>query len=146
MEDKEILKQKQTQGFLRGKISKRKHPRVDTTTIYKAIHYMNKDLHTQSYQHMISTSSYQFLIYPRASEPQRLLPIQGVSYTSRQHHPNQSSQASRMISCLAIRSFLLLAKSSCLVIRNTFLTKTSCSFHKASLTLQETSTLHKAMI
>ena len=66
MKDKEILKQKLAQGFLRGKTLKRKHQQVDTTTTGKAIHYMNKDLHTQSYQHMISTSSYQLLIYSRA--------------------------------------------------------------------------------
>ena len=50
---------------------------------------------------MISTSSYQILIYPRASEPLSLLPIQGVSYTSREQLPIQDYQASRKISLLS---------------------------------------------
>ena len=50
---------------------------------------------------MISISSYQILIYPRASESLSLLPIQGVSYTSRKQLPIQGSQASRKISLLS---------------------------------------------
>src|SRR4029077_15853436 len=63
--------------FLRGKTSMRKHPRVDTTTTGEAIHYVKKDLHTQAITHDIR-SSYQLLIYPRASESPSLLPIRDV--------------------------------------------------------------------
>ena len=49
---------------------------------------------------MISTSSYQILINPRASDSQSLLSIQDVSYTSREQLPIQGSQASRKISLL----------------------------------------------
>ena len=42
MKDKEILKRKLTQGFLRGKTSKREYPQVNTTTTGKAIHYMKR--------------------------------------------------------------------------------------------------------
>ena len=37
--------------FLRGKTSKRKHPRVDTITTGKANPLYENDLHTQGYQH-----------------------------------------------------------------------------------------------
>ena len=37
--------------FLRGKTSKRKHPRVESITTGKANPLYEKDLHTQSYQH-----------------------------------------------------------------------------------------------
>ena len=47
--------------FLRGKTSKSKHPRVDTTTTGKAIHYDEKVLHTQGYQH--------YDIHPKLSTP-----------------------------------------------------------------------------
>ena len=77
MEDKEILKQKLTQGFLRGKTSKRKHPRVDTTTIGKAIHYMKKTYTLKLSTHDIR-SSYHLLIYPRASELPSLLDRKSV--------------------------------------------------------------------
>ena len=105
-----------TQGFLRGKTSKRKHLRVDTTTTSKAIHYM-KRIYTLKLSTQDIRSSYHLLIYPRASEPLCLLSIQDVSYTSRKQLPIQDAHVSRKISCLAILSFLLLAKSSCLIIR-----------------------------
>ena len=99
--------------FLRGKTSKRKHPRVDTTTTGKAIHYVKKDLHTQAITHDIR-SSYQLLIYPRASESPSLLPIRDVSYTSRKQLPIQDAHVSRKISCLPIRILPILDKTSLL--------------------------------
>ena len=49
----------------------------------KQIHYMKRTYSLKTINSMISISSYQILIYPQASESQSLLPIQGVSYTSR---------------------------------------------------------------
>ncbi|KAK1565160.1 hypothetical protein Q3G72_020122 [Acer saccharum] len=91
--------------------SPRKHPRVDTTTTGEAIHYVKKDLHTQAITHDIR-SSYQLLIYPRASESPSLLPIRDVSYTSRKQLPIQDAHVSRKISCLAIRITKILVKLS----------------------------------
>ena len=89
----------------------RKHPRVDTTTTGEAIHYVKKDLHTQAITHDIR-SSYQLLIYPRASESPSLLPIRDVSYTFRKQLPIQDAHVSRKISCLAIRITKILVKLS----------------------------------
>ena len=50
---------------------------------------------------MISTLSYQILIYPRASESLSLLPIQDMSYTSKKQLLIQGSQASRKIPLLS---------------------------------------------
>jgi len=91
----------------------RKHPRVDTTTTGEAIHYVKKDLHTQAITHDIR-SSYQLLIYPRASESPSLLPIRDVSYTSRKQLPIQDAHVSRKISCLPIRILPTLDKTSLL--------------------------------
>ena len=102
-----------TQGFLRGKTSKRKHPRVDTTTTGKAIHYTKRTYTLKLSTHDIR-SSYHLLIYPRASEPPSLLPIRDVSYTSRKQLPIQDAHVSRKISCLPIRILPTLDKSSLL--------------------------------
>ena len=111
MEDKKILKQKLTQGFLRGKTSKRKHPWVDTTTTGKAIYYM-KRIYTLKLSTQDIHSSYHLLIYPRASELPSLLPIRDVSYTSRKQLPIQDAHVSRKILCLAIRITKILVKLS----------------------------------
>ena len=50
---------------------------------------------------MISTSSYQILNNPRASDSQSLLSIQDVSYTYREQLPIQGLQAFRKISLLS---------------------------------------------
>ena len=102
--------------FLRGKTSKRKHPRVDTTTTGKAIHYTKRTYTLKLSTHDIR-SSYQLLIYPRASESPGLLPIRDVSYTSRKQLPIQDAHVFRKISCLPIRILPTLDKSSCLIIR-----------------------------
>ena len=105
-----------TQGFLRGKTSKRKHTRVDTTTTGKAIHYMK-----MTYTLKLSTydirSSYHLLVYPMASELPSLLPIQDVSYTSRKQLSIQDAHVSRKIFYLPIRILPTLDKSPCLIIR-----------------------------
>ena len=59
-------------------------------------------------------SSYQLLIYPRASESPSLLPIRDVSYTSRKQLPIQDAHVSRKISCLPIRILPTLDKTSLL--------------------------------
>ena len=70
-------------------------PSAKQYTIWKRA-YTLKAINT-----MVSTSSYHLLIYPRASEPLSLLPIQVMSYTSRKQLPIQGSQASRKISLLS---------------------------------------------
>ena len=70
-------------------------PPAKQSTIWKST-YTLKGINT-----MISTSSYHFLIYHRASEPLSLLLIQGMSYTFRKQLPIQGSQASRKIPLLS---------------------------------------------
>ena len=67
----------------------------------KQIHYTKKTYTLKAINTMISTSSYQNLINPRASDLQSLLSIQDVSYTSREQLPIQGSQASRKILLLS---------------------------------------------
>ena len=67
----------------------------------KQIHYTKRTYTLKAINTMISTSSYQILINPRASDSQSLLSIQDVSYTSREQLPIQGSQASRKISLLS---------------------------------------------
>ena len=98
--------------FLRGKTSKRKYPRVILQPPAKQIHYRKMTYTLKAINKMISTISYYLLIYPWASDPLSLLPIQGVFYTSRKQLPIQGSQASRKISLLSNLDQVILVKLS----------------------------------
>ena len=75
--------------FLRGKTSKRKHPRVESTTTGKANPLYERTYTLKAINTMISTSSYHLLINPRANDLLSLLSIQGVTYASRNQLPIQ---------------------------------------------------------
>ena len=62
---------------------------------------MKKNIHTQGYQLYDIHFKLSNLNLPQASELLSLLPIQGVSYTSRKQLPIQGSQASRKIPLLS---------------------------------------------
>ena len=67
----------------------------------KQIHYMKRTYTLKTINSVISIPSYQILIYPQANESLSLLPIQGVSYTSRKQLLIKDSLASRKISLLS---------------------------------------------
>ena len=116
----------------------------------KQIHYTKRTYSLKAINTMISTSSYQILNNPWASDSQSLLSIQDVSYTSREQLPilgrftRLAIQITRILvklpklnhpeyttPCkdfrLVIRIPLILTKASSLAIRKPFLAKSSCS-------------------
>ena len=66
MEDKEIYNETWHNSFYVVKPQRGNIHGLIPQPPAKQIHYDEKDLHTQGYQHMISTLSYQLLVYPRA--------------------------------------------------------------------------------